>query len=58
MKICTDTCSGCYWYGKCDSDLPCDDYTPLDIQDDVEYYQNALSECDEDYRSVIDEMSD
>ena len=24
-------CAICYWYGKCNEENPCDDFTPIDV---------------------------
>lgn len=58
MKSGAGTCSGCYWYEKCDGDYPCEDYTPLDdTQADIEFYQTILRENKEEYRSFVEEMN-
>lgn len=56
MKSSASTCSGCYWNGQCDCECPCDDFTPLEQQDDLEFYQEVLAENKEEYCSFVEEM--
>lgn len=49
-------CSCCYWCEQCGGELPCDDFTPLNEQEDIKFYRNDLKERAEEYDSLIEEM--
>ena len=53
-------CAGCYWSDKClDGKTDCDEYTPLDTEDDdVKYYNRIIKENTEEYAAVINEYAD
>ena len=51
-------CNGCIWNEDCDYDVRCDNYTPSDDTDDVEYYMNDLSIRAQIYEGLVDEQQD
>ena len=43
------TCKGCIWVDQCESDKRCEDYTPVDVdEDDVKYYNQIIKENTEE----------
>lgn len=49
-------CANCYWADKCDCAYKCDDYTPMDSEEDILYYQKVLAENAEEYEIEIKEF--
>lgn len=57
------TCEGCLWFGLCGPDQrgaddTCDDYTPVDGNEDVDTYGYDLLRRRDAYQEIIDEYSD
>lgn len=53
------TCKGCIWVDQCESDKRCEDYTPVDVdEDDVEYYNQIIKENTEEYEDLVKEQDD
>lgn len=58
MKNCKD----CYWYDKCedrcDEEVECDYYEPLNDEDvTITEYENDLKERAQEYQDLIDEQN-
>lgn len=52
-------CKGCIWADQCESDERCEDYTPIDVdEEDVEYYNQILKENTEEYEDLVKEQDD
>lgn len=53
------TCKGCIWVDQCESDKRCEDYTPVDIdEDDVKYYNQIIKENTEEYEDLVKEQDE
>ncbi len=51
------SCGGCYWEESCVENKRCDDYTPLEEQEDNTYYNEILKENAEVYIEQIIEQN-
>lgn len=53
------TCKGCIWVDQCESDKRCEDYTPIDVdEDDVKYYNQIIKENTEEYEDLVKEQDE
>ena len=53
------TCKGCIWVDQCESDKRCEDYTPVDVdEDDVKYYNQIIKENKEEYEDLVKEQDE
>jgi len=53
------TCKGCIWVDQCESDKRCEDYTPVDVdEDDVKYYNQIIKENTEEYEDLVKEQDE
>ena len=51
-----DKCAICYWYGKCNEENPCDDFTPIDDSLDDDLYSDVVRENYEEYQLLVEEQ--
>ena len=51
-----DKCAICYWYGKCNEEDPCDDFTPIDDSLDEDFYSDVVRENYEEYQLLVEEQ--
>ena len=61
-------CENCLWYGSCDNDTleygrmghliggQCDDYSPIDDNDEIIWYRRDLKNRAEEYEDLIKEF--
>lgn len=53
MNKCDSTCHGCLWADNCNFGNRCDDYTPMNDEQDISYYKDILKENDREYRLIM-----
>ena len=51
-----DTCAGCFWADKCESESRCDEYTPMDSEQETDFYNSILEENVQEYQNLINEF--
>lgn len=51
-----DKCAICYWYGKCNEENPCDDFTPIDDSLDEDFFSDVVRENYEEYQLLVEEQ--
>lgn len=51
------TCEGCIWYDQCGTDMICDDYSPVDDNEEDTYNADLKLRCGV-YQETIGEYSD
>lgn len=54
MSKCDNTCHGCLWADSCGFDSRCDDYTPMNDEQDIAYYEKILEENGKVYRFFLE----
>ena len=53
------TCKGRIWVDQGESDKRCEDYTPVDVdEDDVKYYNQIIKENTEEYEDLVKEQDE